>query len=90
MSGFLSMAVTHTFLMSSLLAFSACHLAWFKRNNELNHLVYHHRGIALRGLQEALGTFSRDNYEAILATSMLLSWQESEWYVTWSLYYSRH
>ena len=66
--------------MHAVLSFSASHLAWLTNNAETQHLAYHHRGIALKGLHEAIGTFSRQNSESILAASILLSWQATEWY----------
>jgi hypothetical protein len=66
-------------VMSAVLAFSACHLAWQTKNQETANLAYYHRGIALKGLHEAIGAFSRENSESILAASMLLSWQATEW-----------
>ena len=65
--------------MNAVLAFSASHLAWLTNNSETNQVAYHHRGIALKGLHEAIGSFSRENSEAILAASILLSWQATEW-----------
>lgn len=65
--------------MSSVLAFSAAHLAWLTGSSETNHLAYYHRGIALKGLQEAIGSFSRQTSDAVLAASILLSWQATEW-----------
>ncbi|KAF9885924.1 hypothetical protein FE257_012214 [Aspergillus nanangensis] len=76
---FLSIAVSHDFVMSSILTLSASHLAWVTRNKETKQLAYHHRGVAIQGLQKALSTFSRENCDAILAASILLSWQASEW-----------
>jgi hypothetical protein len=69
--------------MSSILALSATHLAWITESQETDNLAYHHRGVALKGLHEAIGTFSRENCDAILAASMLLSWQATEWYVNY-------
>lgn len=66
--------------MSALLALSASHLAWRTKNSDTNNLAYHHRGVALKGLHEAIGVFSPENAEAILAASILLSWQATEWY----------
>jgi len=65
--------------MSSLLAFSAAHLAWMTGSSETNNLAYYHRGVALKGLQEAIGSFSRQSSDAVLAASILLSWQATEW-----------
>ena len=65
--------------MSAVLAFSATHLAWKSRSTETMNLAYHHRGIAFSGLQGALTSFSVENSDAILAASILLSWQASDW-----------
>lgn len=65
--------------MNALLALSAAHLAWQTKNNDTEHLAYHHRGIALKGLHEALSTFSEQSSEAVLSASMLLSWQAKDW-----------
>jgi len=43
------------------------------------HLAYQHRGSALKGLQEAIGAFSKENSDAVLAASILLSWQATDW-----------
>lgn len=65
--------------MNALLAFSASHLAWQTKNNDTEHLAYHHRGIAMKGLHEALNSFSEQISEAVLAASILLAWQATEW-----------
>ena len=75
----LRVALSSSFVMSAVLALSASHLAWETKNSDTEQLAYYHRGIALKGLHEAIGTFSRENSEAILAASMLLSWQATEW-----------
>ncbi|KAI9721703.1 MAG: hypothetical protein M1812_002037 [Candelaria pacifica] len=75
---FLSIASSHPFVMHSILAFSATHLAWLTKSSETNNIAYHHRGIALGGLQEAIGDFSKANSDATLAASILLSWQATE------------
>ncbi|KAH2961964.1 hypothetical protein KXW43_002568 [Aspergillus fumigatus] len=80
---FLSLALSNDFVMSSILTLSASHLAWITRNQETKQLAYHHRGIAIKGLHKAIGTFSKENCEAILASSILLSWQASDWQ-TWA------
>src|SRR4051794_41038981 len=78
-SSLISVALSNDYTMNALLAMSAAHLAWQTKNADTEHLAYHHRGIALKGLHEALGTFSEHNSEAILAASMLLSWQARDW-----------
>jgi hypothetical protein len=76
---FLTLALSTDFVMSSILAFSAAHLAWITRNKETEKLAYHHRGVAIKGLQKATTIFSKDTADAILAASILLSWQVTEW-----------
>ena len=78
-SSFLDAAVGHDFVMSSVLALSATHIAWITNSVETKNLAYYHRGVALKGLQAAIGRFSRENSDAVLAASILLSWQASEW-----------
>lgn len=75
----ISVALSNDFAMNALLAFSASHLAWQTKNNDTEHLVYQHKDIALKGLSDALGSFSEHNSEAVLAASMLLAWQARDW-----------
>lgn len=65
--------------MSSILALSATHISWMTNSQETRNLAYFHRGVALKGLQEAIGNFSKDNSDAVLAASILLAWQVSDW-----------
>lgn len=76
---FLSLARSCDFVMSAVLAFSASHIAWLTGNAETLNLAYQHRGVALKGLHETIGSFNRANSEAILAASIVLSWQATEW-----------
>lgn len=76
---FFDAAVGHDFVMSSILAFSATHMAWMTDSNETWNLAYFHRGVALKGMQEAISNFSESNSDAVLASSILLSWQASDW-----------
>lgn len=69
----------HSFVMNGVLAFAATHLAWLTDSTETKNLAYHHRGVALKGLHDAIGNFSRESSDAILAASILLSWQTSDW-----------
>lgn len=78
-SSLINAALTHDFVMSALLALSASHLAWQTKNHDTDNLVHQYRGVALKALHEAIGAFSRESSEAILAASMLLSWQAPEW-----------
>lgn len=76
---FMSVASSHTFAMHALLAFSATHLAWVTRSREIKNLAFHHSGAALKGLHVAIGCFSKDNADAIYMSSLLLSWQATDW-----------
>ncbi|KAL2053164.1 hypothetical protein ABVK25_006489 [Lepraria finkii] len=76
---FLEVAVTHDFVMSSILALSATHLAWLTNSVETWNLAYYHRSVANNGTKRAIGNFSNENSDAILAASILLSWQSSDW-----------
>jgi hypothetical protein len=67
--------------MHALLALSATHLAWLTDCPLTANMAYEHRGIALKGLHEAIGAFSRQNSDAVLAASLLLSWQATDWSV---------
>lgn len=65
--------------MEALLAFSAMHIATLTDCPVVGNLSYEHRGIALNGLQEAISKFSRESSDAILAASLVLSWQATDW-----------
>jgi hypothetical protein len=70
---------THRYVLHSLLAFSAMHLAYLTGCPAVGNMAYEHRGVALKGLQEAISTFSRETSDAILAASLVLSWQATDW-----------
>jgi len=79
MNRFLSIASSHPYVMHALLSFSANHLAWAHSATETRNLYLHHGSIALRGLHEAIGNFSRANADSVLAASLLLLWQATDW-----------
>ncbi|KAL2131334.1 hypothetical protein VTI74DRAFT_5258 [Chaetomium olivicolor] len=70
---------THSYVLHALLAFSAMHLAYLTGCPAVGNMAYEHRGVALKGLQEAISTFSRETSDAILAASLVLSWQATDW-----------
>jgi hypothetical protein len=72
---------TNGYVMHALLAFSAMHVAHLTDCPLVGNIAYEHRGIALKGLQEAISTFSRETSDAVLAASLVLSWQATDWYV---------
>ena len=75
----LNAAEGYAFVMSAVLGLAATHLAWVTKSQETSHLAYFHRGVALKGLHDAIGHFCQESSDAILAASILLSWQVSEW-----------
>lgn len=75
---FMGLAASHQFVMHSILAFSASHLAWISQSAETRSLASSHGATAMKGLHEAMGSFSKNNADAILAASLLLSWQSTD------------
>jgi len=67
--------------MHSLLGLSASHLSWLTECEATLQLAYQHRGLAFQGLQQSIGDFSKENSDAVLAASILLSWQVTDWLV---------
>jgi hypothetical protein len=79
MPKFLSIAATHPFVMHSILAFSASHLAWISQSTETRNLAFHHASLALKGLHDGITNFTKHNSDAVLAASLLLAWQATDW-----------
>jgi hypothetical protein len=80
---YLSVATSYSYVMHAFLAFSASHLAWVSPSPDTRKIQIQHGGIALRGLHDAISSFSKSNADAILATSILLMTQANDWR-TWS------
>jgi hypothetical protein len=76
---FLSIASSYPYVMHALLSFSANNLAWSQSSDDIRNLHIQHGTIALRGLHEAIGSFSHTNADAVLAASLLLLWQATDW-----------
>ncbi|KAL6707456.1 hypothetical protein ACN47E_004026 [Coniothyrium glycines] len=76
---FLSVAAAHPFVMHSILAFSASHLAWISQSSETRNLAFQHASIALKGLHDSIANFTKLNSDAVLASSLLLAWQATDW-----------
>jgi hypothetical protein len=75
----IKIGATNSYVMHALLAFSAMHIAWLTDCPLVGNMSYEHRGVALKGLQEAIGSFSRETSDAVLAASLVLSWQATDW-----------
>jgi len=57
------------------------HIAYLTDCPMVGNLSFVHRGLALKGLQEAIDSFSPETSDAVLAASLVLSWQATDWYV---------
>ncbi|KAK4163529.1 hypothetical protein QBC43DRAFT_56623 [Cladorrhinum sp. PSN259] len=75
----ISIGATHPYVLHALLAFSAMHIAYLTDCPLVGNMAYEHRGNALKGLQGAIEYFSRETSDAILAASLVLSWQATDW-----------
>ncbi|RFU73800.1 hypothetical protein TARUN_8446 [Trichoderma arundinaceum] len=75
----LKIGATTPYVMHALLAFSAMHIAFLTDCPLVGSMAFEHRGKALSGLHAAIGSFSRDTSDAILAASLVLSWQATDW-----------
>lgn len=75
----LSIGATTPYVMHALLAFSAMHIAFLTDCRRVSQMAFEHRGTAISGLHAAIGSFSRETSDAILAASLVLSWQANDW-----------
>ncbi|KAK6829333.1 hypothetical protein PG987_009917 [Apiospora arundinis] len=75
----LKISATNSYVMHALLAFSAMHIAFLTDCPIVKDIAYEHRGIALKELHEGIGTFSPETSDAVLAASLVLSWQATDW-----------
>jgi Fungal specific transcription factor domain len=73
------MAVSDEFVMNALLGLSAFHLSWTSQSQTTETVASQHRVKALRGLQVAVSNFSKENSDAVLAATIILSWQSKDW-----------
>ncbi|KIV99743.1 hypothetical protein, variant [Verruconis gallopava] len=76
---FMGVAASYPFVMHAILAFSANHLAWISQSAETRTIASAHGATAMKGLHEATLSFSKSNADAVLASSLLLSWQSTDW-----------
>ncbi|KAI1362821.1 hypothetical protein F5Y08DRAFT_354925 [Xylaria arbuscula] len=67
------------YVMNALLAFSADKIAFETGCPLVGNIAYEHRGNAINGLREAISNFSSENSNAVLAASLVLSWQGTDW-----------
>jgi hypothetical protein len=74
----LCIAVDCAFVRNSACGLAATHLALLTQSSSIVHLAYYYKCLALRGLRESLRVLNKDNVDAMLAASYLLSWQASQ------------
>lgn len=55
------------------------HITFMNECPLVGSIGYVHRGKAIKGLHEAISSFSRETSDAILAASLVLSWQATDW-----------
>ncbi|KAI1266724.1 hypothetical protein F5Y18DRAFT_416488 [Xylariaceae sp. FL1019] len=79
----LAIGASHRYVIDALLAFSAEHIANLTNCPIVGSMAFEYRGMAFKGLQEAISTFSPENADAVLACSLVLSWQATDW-KTWT------
>lgn len=78
-SSIIGLGSSHRFVMDALLAYSAEHISSITGCPLVGKMAFEHRGRALVGLGKALAAFSEGNSDAILAASLVLSWQATDW-----------
>ena len=61
--------------MHAILAWSGTHLAAVSNDASHTRDALKHRVAALRGLQTAIQSFCKENADAILCASIIISWQ---------------
>lgn len=77
-SRFVSIGISHDFVMHALLAWSANQMPQIKKHPRQMQEVYHHCEHALDGLQKAIASFSKENSDAVLCASIIMAWQASD------------
>ncbi|KAF4465772.1 hypothetical protein FALBO_7376 [Fusarium albosuccineum] len=71
---FFGIASKSRLVMNGLLALSASQVAFSSNCGFARHRAYQYQMLAIKDLQQALGTFSHDNADDVLAASMALLW----------------
>lgn len=76
---FQDIAESFPFVRSALLSFAVNNFVGPQEYVQAQKLHIHYSGIALRGLHDSLGEFTYTNADAVLAASLLMSWQATNW-----------
>jgi hypothetical protein len=64
--------------MHGLSAWAAINVSHITRHLGLMQEAYYHCEHALKGLQKAIASFSKENSDAVLASSIIMAWQASD------------
>ncbi|KAB5545626.1 hypothetical protein GE09DRAFT_1243347 [Coniochaeta sp. 2T2.1] len=75
----IQIGATHRYVLDALFAFSAMNISSQTSCPIVGNIVYEYRGTALKGLHKAIGSFSMETSDAVLAASLVLSWQANDW-----------
>jgi hypothetical protein len=74
-SRFLTIAYNYEFVKHGLMAWAASHIGFTTKSQEAHNVAAHFRYLAIAGLNRAIVRFNEKNSDAVLAASLLLSWQ---------------
>lgn len=68
------------------MAWAASHMAFVTGSSETQIIARHYRMLSMQGLQGAITLFGEKNADAVLAASLLLSWQAADPYAPYALF----
>ncbi|KIX02968.1 uncharacterized protein Z518_06518 [Rhinocladiella mackenziei CBS 650.93] len=71
-----NIAARYDFVAYSMMVISANRLASLTKSSNILEDVLHYQSLAVKGLQRALSSFSKDNSDAVLSASILLLFQQ--------------
>lgn len=66
-------------MLDVTLGLSAGHHSLSEEGSDSAQLALYYRGRGLKGLQDALTDFSEANADAVLASSIMLTWYMCDW-----------
>ncbi len=81
----MALGASFDFVMSSLLALAATHIASTTKSAALDQVASQHRGNAFKHLSVAVGSLNQANADAVLIASMMLAWDSPDSYVLFGL-----
>ncbi|TKX24357.1 hypothetical protein C1H76_3463 [Elsinoe australis] len=79
----LAMAPAYPCVLDALKGFSASQIAWVTQSPAAREQSLQYSTSALSGLHQAVGQFSKENSDSVLATALLLIAQSRDW-LSWS------